>query len=165
MQSSRFRTALVAALLVLSAGHVLADWDAKLEAEEKAQRDRDAAAERRRKAEGEALVEAARVKAERQDLGKEAVGKSDAEVHRLWAAKVKRDNERSLREARAFDPAAAMAEAKAATRRANDPKQKAAADEGARISGATSFEDMKGKSPEELQRMLEALEKRAGTQR
>ena len=56
-----------------------------------------------------------------------------------------------------------MAEAKAATKRANDPKQKAAADEGARISGAKSFDDMKGKSPEELQRMLDALEKRAGS--
>ncbi len=159
------RAAVIAALLASGAGHALADWDEKLEAQEQAQRDRDAAADRRRIAEGAARVEAARLKAEREDLGRDAVGKSDAEVHRLYAAKVKRDNERSLREARAFDPAAALADANAAAKRARDPKQKAAADAGARLSGASSFEDMKGKSPEELQRMLEALEKRAGAQR
>ena len=165
MKNASIRHLAAAILVTLAAGHAHADWDAKLEAEEQAQRNREAAADRKRKAEGAALVEAARVKAERETLGKAAVGKSDAEVHALYQAKVKRDNEESLRQARAFDPKAAMAEHQAAMKRANGPKQKAAADDGARIAGAKSFEDMKGKSPEELQKMLEEMERKAGKQR
>lgn len=155
----------MAALITLAAGHAHADWDAKLEAEEKAQRDRSAAVERQRKSESAALLAAARSKAERADLGKDAEGKSNAEVHVLYEAKVKRVNEESIRQARAFNPNAALAEAKAATRRANDPKQKAAADEGARVAGAKSFEDMRNKSPEELQKMLDEMQRKAGKQR
>ena len=165
MDPRSIRRVAAALLVALAAGHAHADWDAKLEAEEQAQRNRDAAADRKRKAEGAAIVEAARVKAERAELGRAAVGKTDAEVHVLYQAKVKRDNDESLRQARSFDPNAAIAEAKAANKRANDPKQKAAADDGARVAGAKSFEDMKGKSPEELQKMLEEMERKAGKQR
>lgn len=165
MEHASIRRLATVTLITLVAGLAHADWDAKLEAEEKAQRDRSAAVERQRKAESTAMVEAARTKAERADLGKAAGGKSNAEVHVLYEAKVKRVNEESIRQARAFNPNAALAEAKAASRRANDPKQKAAADEGARVAGAQSFDDMKNKSPEQLQKMLDEMERKAGKPR
>ncbi len=165
MENASIRRLAAATLIALVAGHAHADWDAKLEAEEQAQRDRSAAVDRQRKAESTALLAAARIKAERAHLRKEAQGKTDAEVHVLYEAKVKRDNEESLRQTRTFDPKAALADHQTAMKRVNDPKQRAAADEGARVAGAMSFEDMKNKSPEELQKMLEAMERMAGKQR
>ena len=82
------RTFVIAALLVALAGPALADYDPKMEAEEARQRKAAAAAEAKRKAENEKQMSALRAKAMRKDLGKEAEGKSDAEVKRIYDAKL-----------------------------------------------------------------------------
>ena len=82
------RTMVIAALLVALAGPALADYDPKLEAQEAAQRKAEAAAAAKRKADFEKQKSAAEAKGMRGQLGKEAEGKSDAEVKRIYDAKV-----------------------------------------------------------------------------
>ena len=79
-------TLAVAALLACTAVH--ADYDAKMEAQEAAQRKAAAAAEAKKKAEAKKQMDAAEQKMMRGTLGKEAQGKSDAEVKKLYDAKM-----------------------------------------------------------------------------
>jgi hypothetical protein len=79
-------TLAVAALLACTAVH--ADYDAKMEAQEAAQRKAAAAAEAKRKADAQKQMDAAQQKMMRGTLGKEAEGKSDAEVKRIYDAKM-----------------------------------------------------------------------------
>jgi hypothetical protein len=81
------RTFVIAALLVALAGPALADYDPKMEAEEAAQRKAAAAAAAKRKADFEKQRSAAEATIMRKELGKEAEGKSDAEVKRIFDAK------------------------------------------------------------------------------
>jgi len=76
----------IAATLACTAIH--ADYDAKLEAEEAAKRKAEVAAEAKRKADAQKQVSAAEQKMMRGTLGKEAVGKSDAEVKKMYDAKM-----------------------------------------------------------------------------
>ena len=82
------RTLLIATLLMALAGPAVADYDPKLEAQEAAQRKAEAAAAAKRKADAARQRSAAEAKVMRGSLGKEAEGKSDAEVKRLYDAKV-----------------------------------------------------------------------------
>ena len=79
-------TLAVAALLACTAVH--ADYDAKMEAQEAAQRKAAAAAEAKRKADAQKQIDAAHQKGMRATLGKEAEGKSDAEVKKIYDAKM-----------------------------------------------------------------------------
>jgi hypothetical protein len=79
-------TLALAAMLACTA--VYADYDAKMEAQEAAQRKAAAAAEARKKAETKKKMDAAEQKMMRGALGKEAEGKSDAEVKKLYDAKM-----------------------------------------------------------------------------
>jgi len=79
-------TLAIAALLACTAVH--ADYDAKMEAQEAAQRKAAAAAEAKRKADAQKQMDAAQQKMMRGTLGKEAEGKSDAEVKRIYDAKM-----------------------------------------------------------------------------
>jgi len=79
-------TLAVAALLACTI--VRADYDAKMEAQEAAQRKAAAAAEAKRKADAQKQFDAAQQKGMRQALGKEAEGKSDAEVKKIYDAKI-----------------------------------------------------------------------------
>ena len=83
-----FRTLVIATLLVMLAGPALADWDPKLEAQEAAQRKAEAAAAAKRKADADRQRSAAEAKMMRGHLGKEADGKSDAEVRKIYNAKM-----------------------------------------------------------------------------
>ena len=83
-----FRNLMMAAVLVMLAGPVLADYDPKLEAQEAAQRKAEAAAAAKRKADADRQRSAAEAKMMRGSLGKEADGKSDAEVRKLYNAKM-----------------------------------------------------------------------------
>ncbi|WP_212758290.1 hypothetical protein [Usitatibacter palustris] len=83
------RSFVITALLVALAGPALADYDAKMEAEEARQRKAAAAAEAKRKADYEKQRSAIEAKGMRKELGKEAEGKSDAEVKQIYNAKVK----------------------------------------------------------------------------
>jgi hypothetical protein len=79
-------TLALAALLACTAVH--ADYDAKMEAQEAAQRKAEKAAEAKRKADAQRQMDAAQQKMMRGTLGKEAEGKSDAEVKKLYDAKM-----------------------------------------------------------------------------
>jgi len=79
-------TLAVVALLACTAVH--ADYDAKMEAQEAAQRKAAAAAEAKKKAEAKKQYDDAQMKGMRGALGKEADGKSDAEVKKLYDAKM-----------------------------------------------------------------------------
>ena len=79
-------TLAVVALLACTAVH--ADYDAKMEAQEAAQRKAAAAAETKKKAEAKKQYDDAQMKGMRGALGKEADGKSDAEVKKLYDAKM-----------------------------------------------------------------------------
>jgi hypothetical protein len=79
-------TLAVALLLACTAVH--ADYDAKMEAQEAAQRKAAAAAEAKKKAEAKKQYDDAQMKGMRGALGKEAEGKSDAEVKKLYDAKI-----------------------------------------------------------------------------
>ena len=79
-------TLAVVALLACTAVH--ADYDAKMEAQEAAQRKAAAAAEAKKKAEAKKQMDAAEQKMMRGTLGKEAEGKSDAQVKKLYDAKM-----------------------------------------------------------------------------
>ena len=74
------------ALIACTAVH--ADYDAKMEAQEAAQRKAAAAAEAKKKADHQKMMDAANQKGMRAALGKEAEGKSDAEVKKLYDAKM-----------------------------------------------------------------------------
>lgn len=73
--------AIFAGLLSTSA---LADWDAAGEAREAAQRKAEQQRVTKQKAEHEKMMRAESAKVYRQALGKEAIGKSDAEVERIY---------------------------------------------------------------------------------
>jgi Zn-dependent M28 family amino/carboxypeptidase len=79
-------TLAVALLLACTAVH--ADYDAKMEAQEAAQRKAAAAAEAKRKAEVQKQIDARNQEGMRAALGKEAEGKSDAEVKKIYDAKI-----------------------------------------------------------------------------
>jgi hypothetical protein len=79
-------TLAIVALLACTAVH--ADYDAKMEAQEAAQRKAAAAEKAKRDAAAKAQMNAAEQKMMRGTLGKEAEGKSDAEVKRLYDAKM-----------------------------------------------------------------------------
>ena len=79
-------TLALAALIACTAVH--ADYDAKMEAQEAAQRKAAAAAEAKKKADVQKQMDAANQKGMRATLGKEAEGKSDAEVKKLYDAKM-----------------------------------------------------------------------------
>jgi hypothetical protein len=88
---------IVALISLLAWTQVLADWDARLEAEEAAKRQRAAAVERQRQAEARAAKDAAMVQAARRGLGKAADGKTDAQALALYDAKTKRDQAAAMK--------------------------------------------------------------------
>lgn len=83
------RAILTALFLAFAACPAAADYDAKLEAQEAAKIRAEREAEARRKAAADRQVNAAQQKMMRETLGKEAQGKSDAEVKRLYDARMK----------------------------------------------------------------------------
>ena len=82
-------------ILTLS-GICRADYDAAMEARETAQRQAAQAEAAKQKAKADAMGRAAQLKAERAYIGAAAAGKTDAEVHQLYAAKVKVDQVRAI---------------------------------------------------------------------
>jgi hypothetical protein len=79
---------LIAALSILPSCNAWADWDAALEAREAAQKKAAAEKEAREKAKTDKLIYDANMQGMRQQLGKDAAGKSDAEVQKLYKARV-----------------------------------------------------------------------------
>jgi hypothetical protein len=89
MEGHPLKRSTLAIVALLACTAVRADYDAKMEAQEAAQRKAAAAAEAKRKADAQRQMDAAQQKGMRGALGKEAQGKSDAEVKTLYDAKMK----------------------------------------------------------------------------
>jgi hypothetical protein len=99
------KSLLLAILLAFVSVHVYADWDAAQEAKDAAEKKAQEQKEAHEKAKTDAIMKKNddQAKAEmaaqdkktvasmRKDLGKKANGKSDAEVKKMWDAKVKTD--------------------------------------------------------------------------
>jgi len=90
----------VALLLLFVGAPAFADYDPAMEAREKAQRDAEQRAEQqkqqqmqRQKQEAQAKANAAMLEQKRKTVGAAANGKSDAEVERLYDAKIRKDTE------------------------------------------------------------------------
>jgi hypothetical protein len=75
---------LIAALSILPSCNAYADYDAALEAREAAQRKAEQQKSAREKAKSDKLIYDANMQGMRQQLGKDAAGKSDAEVSKLY---------------------------------------------------------------------------------
>ena len=141
----RLRASL-AALAILASTAAWADYDPALEAQEKAQRDaaQKAAREDQRKIQKMKDAAAAQynkeqVAAKRKTLGAAAQGKSDAEVDKLYAAKIKSDSDAANRALSSGQGAAAL-------------KQ----------STGKSMQEIQNMSPAELEAMGKELEKKYG---
>lgn len=78
------RLLLIAALSILPSCNAYADYDAALEAREAAQKKAAAEKEAREKARTDKMIYDANMQGMRQQLGKDAAGKSDAEVQKLY---------------------------------------------------------------------------------
>ena len=68
----------------LLSANTFADWDPALEAREAAERKAEQRREANKKAEYAKMIREGSVKAYRKELGRDAVGKSDAEVERIY---------------------------------------------------------------------------------
>ncbi len=68
----------------LLSANAYADWDPALEAREAAERKAEQQRAAKQKGEHDKMIRAASTKAYRKELGKDAVGKSDAEVERIY---------------------------------------------------------------------------------
>jgi hypothetical protein len=89
MEDAALKARSILAILTLAATTVAyADYDPKLEAQEKAQREAEARASAARKADADRQKNAAEQKMMRGTLGKEAEGKSDAQVKVLYDKKM-----------------------------------------------------------------------------
>jgi hypothetical protein len=126
----------VAFVLLALASPVLADYDPELERQEAAQREAAQKEQARRNAEAKRIRGDAELRMMREFVGADAAGKSDAEVRRLYEARVKA-NEQAARAAAASAPTAAEAE-----------KMQRDAE-----AGTATVEEMTGKSIEELENM------------
>ena len=136
----------LAALAILASTAAWADYDPALEAQEKAQRDaaQKAAREDQRKIQkmkddAAAQYNKEQVAAKRKTLGAAAQGKSDAEVDKLYAAKIKSDSDAANRALSSGQGAAAL-------------KQ----------STGKSMQEIQNMSPAELEAMGKELEKKYG---
>jgi len=123
----------ILATLAFTAAH--ADYDPKLEAREKAQRDAEKAAQARRDADAARQKSAAEQKMMRGTLGKEAEGKSDADVKKLYDKRMA-DYQDQARKAQA------------------NPTGNLPAGEQAKADAA--MKSMTGKSPQDIMKMSPA---------
>jgi len=141
----RLRASL-AALAILASTAAWADYDPALEAQEKAQRDAAQKAARENQQKVQKLKDDAAAQynkelmaSKRKTLGAAAQGKSDAEVDKLYAAKIKSDSDAANRALSSGQGAAAL-------------KQ----------STGKSMQEIQNMSPAELEAMGKELEKKYG---
>ena len=141
----RLRASL-AALAILASTAAWADYDPALEAQEKAQRDAAQKAARENQQKVQKLKDDAaaqynkeQMAAKRKALGAAAQGKSDAEVDKLYAAKIKSDTDAANRALSSGQAADAL-------------KQ----------STGKSMKEIQNMSPAELEAMGKELEKKYG---
>ncbi|MEI8571857.1 hypothetical protein U737_20915 [Methylomonas sp. LW13] len=140
-------------LLTLCNTHVLADWDPELEAQEQAQREATQRAEQAKQREAQKMIDAANAKAnqemmdsKRKNLGAAAKGKSDAEVNRLYDAKIKQTTDEANRLAQEARSALSQGQGAAAVKQ---------------VTGK-SLQELENMSDEEADALSRELEKKYG---
>ena len=140
--------------LFLGVSYVSADYDPAQEAQEAAAQAAAARAEQERNAEADRIMAQARAKQDaavmqdkRKNLGNVAVGKSDAEVNRMYDEKVKADT------------AAAMGAAQDARQKMSDP----AANAQMKAATGKSMQEIMNMSPEEQEAWAAEMEQKMGT--
>ncbi|WP_445367891.1 hypothetical protein ACH5Y9_24285 [Methylomonas sp. BW4-1] len=140
-------------LLTLCNTHVLADWDPELEAQEQAQREATQRAEQAREREAQKMVDEANAKgnremmdSKRKNLGAAAKGKSDAEVNRLYDAKIKQTTDEANRLAQEARSALSQGQGAAAVKQ---------------VTGK-SLQELENMSDEEAEALSRELEKKYG---
>ena len=130
---------------------VRADWDAKLEAQEEAKRRAAQQEEARKRAEMNRIKKDAEAKAARGYLGKEANGKSDDEVRRLFA---ERQAAMTRQAANYRDPTPELRKQEADTRKQRD--------DGMKAMYGKSLKELQGMSDKELEAFSRDVEKKYG---
>lgn len=140
-------------MALLASTTAWADYDAALEAQEKAQRDAAQRAQQARQREVQKMQNDAKAKADketadskRKTLGAAAQGKSDAEVNALYDAKIKKDMDSANR---------AAADAKRAM---SSPQGEAAMKQ---TTGKT-MKEMQNMTPAEAEALSKEMEKKYG---
>lgn len=128
-----------------------ADWDPKLEAQEAAKRRAEQQEAARKRAEADRIRKGAEAKAMRDYFGKEANGKSDDEVRRLYQER----QAAALRQAAAYQaPGSAQAKKDADMRKQAEANMKG--------MYGKSFKDLEGMSEKELDAFVRDVEKKHG---
>ncbi|AMK76176.1 MULTISPECIES: hypothetical protein [Methylomonas] len=140
-------------LLTIFNTNALADWDPELEAQEQAQREAAQRAEQAREREAQKMIDAANAKANREmmdskrkNLGAATKGKSDAEVNRLYDAKIKQTTEDANRLAQEARSALSQGQGAAAVKQ---------------VTGK-SLQELENMSDEEAEALSRELEKKYG---
>ena len=124
----------------LLSANALADWDPALEAREAAERKAEQQRVAKQKAEHAKMIREASAAAYRKELGKDAVGKSDAEVERIYRQR----QDDVLKQAAAF------------TSKGNSmPGQSQKLDPNTRAQHDAQMKGMTGKSVTDLEKMNE----------
>ncbi|WP_020483433.1 hypothetical protein [Methylomonas sp. MK1] len=144
---------IVLMLLTIFNTNAPADWDPELEAQEQAQREATQRAEQARAREAQKLINEANAKANREmmgskrkNLGAAAKGKSDAEVNRLYDAKIKQTTEDATRLAQEARSALSQGKGAAAVKQ---------------VTGK-SLQELENMSDEEAEALSRELEKKYG---
>lgn len=147
------RIALVVTLFAALAAPALADYDPELERQEAARMEAERQAEAKKQEEMRAQKQAAEIKAMRSTLGAEAEGKSDAEVRRLYDAKLAAAQKQGEEAAKSGAATAAELQRREAETR---PERDAAVKE---MTGK-SLEELENMSDEEAEALARELEKK-----
>lgn len=138
---------------MLFSAPVMADWDAEMEAREAAERAAEQQAEQAKQRAAQQQMDAAQAKAnsaimaeKRKTLGAAANGKSDAEVNKLYDAKIAQDTAAANNAAAQAKGALSQGEGAAALKQ---------------VTGK-SMQEMENMSDEELEAMAKEMEKKYG---
>ena len=139
----------------LLSANALADWDPALEAREAAERKAGQQREAKQKAEYAKMIREGSVKAHRKELGRDAVGKSDAEVERIY----KQREADILKQAAAFT---SKGNAMSSQSQKLDPNTRSQHD--AQMKGMTgkSVTDLEKMNDQELEAFARDMEKKYG---
>ena len=141
---------------VLLSANAHADYDPVLEAREAAERKAEQQRVAKKKAEQEKMMRESRVKAYRNDMGKDAVGKTDAEVERIF----KQRQNAAVQQAQSVE--AAMKTSGRQTKKSGDSTGIAESDAAMKAIYGKSVTDIGNMSEKEREAFIKAMEKQYG---
>ena len=144
----------ILAIMSLGSHHAYADWDAASEARENAKRKAELQQQAQRKAEADKMRREASAKVYREGLGKDAVGKSDAEVERLY----KQRQSDAIRQANAVE--ASMKSAGRTSKTGSQADAMAQSDAAMRAMYGKSTGDIANMSEKEREAFVREMERK-----